>query len=239
MDPTALPMSDEAAPSQAASGASGPEVAGQPAPATGATTGAGFAVVDVETTGFSPQRDRVVEVAVVLVDGSGAVETEFATLLDPARDPGPTHVHGITEAMVTGAPTYADVHPYLAHLFSGRVVVGHNIVRFDLPFLAAEAARAGANVPVADLVTIDTLQVARDHLGLYGRATLPDCCDRYGLTWGDHHSALGDCMVTVELLAAVRVEVGDAVLGVAEALGAARRSVWPGAVGAPVAVRRR
>ena len=90
MDPTALPMSDEAAPSQAASGASGPEVAGQPAPAKGATTGAGFAVVDVESTGFSPQRDRVVEVAVVLVDGSGAVETEFATLLDPARDPGST-----------------------------------------------------------------------------------------------------------------------------------------------------
>ena len=235
MDPTALPTSDEAA----ASGAAASGAAGQPAQTTGTTTGAGFAVVDVETTGFSPQRDRVVEVAVVLVDGSGAVETEFATLVDPARDPGPTHVHGITEAMVTGAPAYAAVHPYLAHLFSGRVVVGHNIVRFDLPFLAAEAARAGATVPVADLVTIDTLQVARDHLGLYGRATLPDCCDRYGLTWGDHHSALGDCMVTVELLAAVRDEVGDAALGVDEALGAARRSVWPGAVGAPVPVRRR
>lgn len=230
MDSTALPTSVEAAAS---------DDARQPAEDRSAAALGGFAVVDVETTGFSPERDRVVEVAVVLVDASGTVESEFATLVDPARDPGPTHVHGITEEMVAGAPAYASVHPYLAHLFSGRVVVGHNIVRFDLPFLAAEAARAGSVVPVQDLVTIDTLQVARDHLGLYGRATLPACCARYGLTWGDHHSALGDCLVTVELLAAVRDEVGDAALGVTEVLGAARATKWPGAAGTPVAVRRR
>ena len=210
------------------------------APAPVAAPGAGgFAVVDVETTGFSPDRDRVVEVAVVLVDPAGTVEGEFATLLDPGRDPGPTHVHGITDAMVAGAPTFGDVHPYLAHLFSGRVVVGHNIVRFDVPFLAAEAARAGSSIPVGDLVTIDTLLVARDHLGLYGRATLPDCCARYGLSWGDHHSALGDCLVTARLFAAVRADVGDAVLGVGDALSGARALAWPGAAGAPVATRRR
>ena len=55
-----------------------------------------FAVVDVETTGFSPRlHDRVVEVAVVRLEHGQPVE-EYTTLVNPGRDVGPTHVHGIT-----------------------------------------------------------------------------------------------------------------------------------------------
>ncbi len=190
----------------------------------------GFAVVDVETTGFDPDVERIVEVGVVLLDPAGQEVGSFCTLVDPARDPGPTHIHGISEAMVDGAPTFTGIRPYLAHLLSGRVVVGHNVDRFDLAFLRAECHRSGGDglVP-GSLPSVDTLSVAQHHLGLRGRATLVDCCTHFGLSWEDHHSALGDARVTAALLGAVRGRLGDDALDLGRALEAAEEAVWPGA----------
>jgi DNA polymerase-3 subunit epsilon len=190
----------------------------------------GFAVIDLETTGFAPQSERVVEVAVVVLDAEGAEVDAFCTLVDPERDPGPTHVHGITAEMLVGAPSFGGVHPYLADLLSGRVVVGHNVDRFDLAFLLAECRRLGGDELVPDtVVTLDTLRVAQAYLDLPGKARLVDCCDRYRLTWDDHHSALGDARVTAALLRAMRTELGDDMLGVDGLLSACRPLVWPGA----------
>ncbi len=196
---------------------------------SGSVPDAGFAVIDLETTGFSPFQERVVEVAVVLLDADGLETGAFCTLVDPERDPGPTHVHGITAAMLGGAPTFAEVHPYLAGLLSGRVVVGHNVDRFDLAFLRAECARLGEDrVPVA-VVSLDTLLVAQTYLDLPGKARLVDCCDRYRLTWADHHSALGDARATADLLGAMRTELGDDLLRTDRLLAEGRFGVWPGA----------
>jgi len=188
----------------------------------------GFAVVDLETTGFSPHQERIVEVAVVVLDADGVEVDAFCTLVDPERDPGPTHVHGITPEMVSGAPTFAQVHPYLATLLSGRVVVGHNVDRFDLAFLLSECRRLGEEAVPADVVTLDTLRVAQAFLDLPGKARLVDCCDRYLLSWDDHHSALGDARVTAALFGAMRSELGDDVLGVARLLDDSRTRRWPG-----------
>jgi DNA polymerase-3 subunit epsilon len=199
----------------------------------------GFAVIDLETTGFSPLRERVVEVAVVLLDADGIEVEAFCTLVDPERDPGPTHVHGITAAMLGGAPTFAEVHPYLAGLLSGRVVVGHNVDRFDLAFLRAECERLGEDrVPVA-VVSLDTLLVAQTYLDLPGKARLVDCCDRYRLTWADHHNALGDARVTADLLGAMRTELGDDLLRTDRLLAEGRFGVWPGAATARPLARDR
>lgn len=189
----------------------------------------GFAVVDLETTGFSPLSERVVELAVVVLDSEGRETDAFCTLIDPQRDPGPTHIHGITDEMLEGAPTFGDVHPYLAGLLSGRVVVGHNVDRFDLAFLVAECRRLGGDdlVP-ATVVTLDTLRVAQSYLDLPGKARLVDCCDRYQLTWNDHHSALGDARVTAALLGAMRAELGDDMLDVDRLLLDSQDDIWPG-----------
>jgi len=190
----------------------------------------GFAVIDLETTGFAPQSERVVEVAVVVLDAQGTEVDAFSTLVDPERDPGPTHVHGITPEMLVGAPSFGGIHPYLAGLLSGRVVVGHNVDRFDLAFLLAECRRLGGDGLVPDtVVTLDTLRVAQAYLDLPGKARLVDCCDRYRLTWDDHHSALGDARVTAALLGAMRAELGDDMLGVDRLLAAGRPLAWPGA----------
>ncbi|MCS7483172.1 exonuclease domain-containing protein, partial [Umezawaea endophytica] len=68
----------------------------------------GYAVVDVETTGIHPGRHhRVVEVAVVRLDTEGRVLDEWCTLVNPERDLGPQHVHGITAAEARLAPAWA------------------------------------------------------------------------------------------------------------------------------------
>jgi len=192
----------------------------------------GFAVVDLETTGFSPEQERIVEVAVVILSPAGEEVDTFCTLVDPGRDPGPTHVHGISEEMLVGAPSFAEIHPYLADRLSGRVIVGHNVDRFDLAFLWSECRRAGGEALVpGNVATVDTLRVAQLHLGLRGKARLVDCCDHFGLSWDDHHSALGDTRVTASLFRSMRDHLGDGPLGIAELLLAARACTWPGASG--------
>src|SRR5271165_1063382 len=62
--------------------------------------GAGWAVIDVETSGFRPGNARVISLAVLALDGDGQVEQSVVSLLNPGVDPGPTHVHGLTAAML-------------------------------------------------------------------------------------------------------------------------------------------
>jgi len=68
-----------------------------------------FAVVDVETTGFAPGRDRVVEVAVVRVRRDGQKLGEYSTLINPGRDVGPTFVHGVTATAVVAVSRFDEI----------------------------------------------------------------------------------------------------------------------------------
>ena len=100
-----------------------------------------LAVLDTETTGFA-KADRVVEVAVLTVVGDEIVD-EFDTLLQPQREPGPVHIHGITPGMLQAAPRFAEVAHDIAVRLDGAVLVAHNI-HFDLRMLRAEFDRTGA-----------------------------------------------------------------------------------------------
>lgn len=169
----------------------------------------GYAVIDFETTGFSPAKhDRVVEVGVVLVDDRGAIEDHWSTLVNPKRDMGATHVHGITAADVLNAPTFDMVAPKLLTSLSGRTLVAHN-ARFDLSFLRAELSRAGyvcaENTPY--LCTMEWsgrfLQGASRKLG--------DCCRLAGVVNECGHSAEADALATAGLLAYYMRTAGEPV----------------------------
>ena len=69
-----------------------------------AEPGAGWAVVDVETSGFRPGQARIVSVAALALGDDGNVERSLSSLLNPGVDPGPTHVHGLTAEMLEGQP---------------------------------------------------------------------------------------------------------------------------------------
>jgi DNA polymerase III subunit epsilon len=157
-------------------------------------------VIDVETTGLFPSRhDRVIEIAVVHTDQHGRAVGEWETLLNPGRDLGPQHIHGIRASDVLDAPTIADIAPDLVELIDGRVPVAHN-ASFDRRFIAAELARAGVLLdPDADYLC--TMQLARQFLPGVGRS-LADCCRALGIVNENAHRALDDARATAAVLEA-------------------------------------
>lgn len=159
----------------------------------------GYAVVDVETTGFSPAKhDRVVEVAVVQLDAAGQVEDEWCTLVNPERDLGPQHIHRVRAADARRAPTFDVVAPHLAARLTGRLLVAHNLA-FDTLFLAAEYQRIGVVAPIDRKYGLCTMGLADQYLGAASR-TLSACCSHAGVVHTEAHSALGDARATAGLL---------------------------------------
>lgn len=153
-----------------------------------------LAVIDVETTGLNPYRhDRVIELAALVMELDGEIIREFATLVNPERDIGPTSVHGLTASDVTSAPRFAEVAGTLIDALNGCVAVaGHNI-RFDYSFLATEFGRLGHAIPHCP--TVCTMQLA-------GGGTLSSCCNDYGIVFqGNKHTARYDARATAQLLA--------------------------------------
>ncbi|WP_158853027.1 exonuclease domain-containing protein [Saccharothrix deserti] len=158
----------------------------------------GYAVVDVETTGFAARgSDRIVEVAVVRLDSAGRVTDEWCTLLNPGRDLGPQHVHRIRAADVWHAPTFAQAAGALASRLAGRVVVAHNL-SFDARFLTAEFARMGVDLPVTGLCT---MRLADRYLPHRVGRSLRACCEAAGVVLESAHSALYDARATARLFA--------------------------------------
>lgn len=121
-----------------------------------------LAVIDLESTGTDPTTDRVVEVAVLTIPHDGAPDI-FATRVNPGR-PVPaaaTAVHGIGDADVRDAPTFAALAPTLARRLVDCDLAGFGITGFDLPLLAAEFGRAGVSFPLAGRAVLDALAVYR------------------------------------------------------------------------------
>ena len=164
--------------------APGPMTPAAPEPVRGIPAGTGFAVVDVETTGLAPGGGhRIVEIAVVRCLPDGSVEDSWHSLLDPGRDPGPVHVHGLRPEDLAGAPSFADVAGDVAELLSGRIVVAHN-ARFDISFLRAEFERTGVVPPawpaLCTMELLDRLPGANDRPG----RSLADACAAFGVDVG-------------------------------------------------------
>jgi len=166
---------------------------------------AGFAVLDVETTGFSPRlHDRVVEIAVVHLDTNGQYEGEWSTLVNPERDLGAQHVHGITAADARLAPRFSQIAPHVAQLVAGRAVVAHN-ASFDVRFLEAELDRAGISLAFPPDACLCTMRLANRYIERAPRG-LAICCELAGIEHTGAHSALGDARATSELLRAYQAQ---------------------------------
>lgn len=159
-----------------------------------------FAVVDVETSGLSPRRHRILQVAVVEVRGDGTVLDEWSTLVRPSWwRVGPRHVHGLTVRRTWRAPKMRRVAPELAARLEGRLVVAHNLP-FDWAFIERGFKRAGVR-PQGGLEGLCTLTLSRsldpDRTASH---RLADLCARYGVGLEQAHDALADARATAQLL---------------------------------------
>lgn len=161
-----------------------------------------FAVVDIETSGLSTRRHRVLQVAVVSVD-QGAVVDEWSSLIAlrwpwPIHRVGPRRVHGIGRRDLRGAPKQAAVLAELADRLDGSVFTAHN-VRFDWPFLASAARQARVELtPSARLCTLRLSRSLDPERALSHR--LGDMTARYGISNDRPHDALHDARATAAAL---------------------------------------
>jgi DNA polymerase III subunit epsilon len=161
--------------------------------------GGGWAVIDVETSGFRPGQARIISLAALGLDADGRVEQSVVSLLNPGVDPGPTHVHGLTAAMLEDQPQFADIVDDVVEVLRGRTLVAHNVA-FDYAFLAAEAEIADAELPVDSVMC--TVELARRlELGV-DNLRLETLAAHWGVSQLRPHDAFDDAMVLSRVLAA-------------------------------------
>lgn len=166
-----------------------------------------FAVIDVETTGLRPRHDRVIEIAVVRCAPDGQPISEWSTLVDPGRDPGPTRVHGIAANDLLGAPTFTDALAELQGHLEGAVIVAHNL-SFDAAFIAHEFRRSGAEPHQG--FGLCTLELARRTLPGEEGYSLAACARTLGIAQPLAHRALADTRVTAGVLKALLQQLAGA-----------------------------
>lgn len=133
------------------------------------------------------------------LDTAGRIEQSVVSLLNPGVDPGPTHVHGLTAAMLEDQPQFADIVGDVVEVLRGRTLVAHN-VGFDYSFLAAEAEIAEAELPVDSVMC--TVELARRlELGI-ANLRLETLAAHWGVTQQRPHDAFDDALVLTGVLAA-------------------------------------
>jgi len=156
-----------------------------------------LAIVDLETTGTHPARDRVTEIAVLEVNGF-ELAAEWSTLVNPETgiEPGIQALTGISNEMVAAAPRFAALAAELYERLDGRLLIAHN-ARFDYGFLRREFERAGLKYLSKTLCTV---KLSRRLHGLACRA---------------RHRALGDAEALWQFLQLAAREHGEEIVAVA------------------------
>jgi DNA polymerase III epsilon subunit-like protein len=188
-----------------------------------------FAVVYVETSGLRVQRHHVLQVGVVVVDGTGAVLERWSSLVSPRSRwwfrVGPTKLHGIHRRDVRTAPAAPQVMAQLAARLHGARFVAHN-AEFDVAFLRKAAAGAGVELPIAEPLYAAARQLDPQRQLSHRLADL--CALRHQLT--RPHDALADADATAvlpHLLQAHGTSGRSAAVAAGTPSGAATRSPQP------------
>ncbi len=158
----------------------------------------GFAVVDCETTGLSASSDRMVEIAVILVDADGVPEGEWTHLINPGRPVDATFIHGLTDDDVALAPPFSALLSQVVDRLHGRAVVAHN-ARFDVAFLNAAFGRAHYPFDIPADACVCTMELSKIYLPP-GRHSLVEATRRAGIPLHHHHRALDDAWACAQLL---------------------------------------
>ncbi|MGB5104785.1 MAG: exonuclease domain-containing protein [Steroidobacteraceae bacterium] len=163
------------------------------------------ACIDLETTGGTAIHHRVIEVGIVLLDGGEVVE-EWSSLVNPGvRIPSSIESFtGISNQMVEDAPSFEDIRTEVRRRLDGRLFVAHN-APFDYGFVRNELRRTGEKFSAPVLCTV---RLSRALFREHARHNLDTLIERWNLTCGARHRALGDAAVLPPLLAAFEGAVG-------------------------------
>ena len=156
-----------------------------------------YSVIDIETTGGSPKRDKITEIAIFIHDGEKIVD-EFTTLINPERPIPPfiTQLTGITNEMVEGAPKFYEIAKQIVELTEDKIFVAHN-VNFDFGFIRSEFERLGFDYRRNKICTV---KLSRKLIPGKRSYSLGNICQELNININHRHRAAGDALATVKLL---------------------------------------
>jgi DNA polymerase-3 subunit epsilon len=161
----------------------------------------GFITIDLETTGLDPRRDGIVALAAIPFVG-GRPGEGYVTLVDPGRPiPGAsTAIHGITDAMVAGAPRAASLIERLDVLLGPHVLVGHGVA-FDVAIIDRE--RRGLGLAPLDNPVLDCRGLAAALHPAWPSHELEAIAGRLAVPVIDRHTAAGDALTAGKIFLAL------------------------------------
>jgi len=155
-----------------------------------------FAIIDIETTGGNPNKDKITEIAVIIHDGTCAL-SEYSTLINPECRI-PHHISaltGITNEMVSNAPKFYEIARELIELTDNAVFVAHN-VSFDYGFVRSEFRRLGFDYKREQLCTV---RLSRRLIPGHRSYSLGRICEELNIPLNGRHRAMGDAAATARL----------------------------------------
>ncbi len=155
-----------------------------------------FVVFDIETTGFSPVNNRIIEIGAVKVSG-GEISDRFSSFVNPDV-PIPFEIEkltGINDSMVMGAPFIEEVLPEFLAFCKDAVLVAHN-ANFDMSFIKENALRQNIR---RQFTYVDTVGIARILLPHQAKHTLDAVAKTMGVSLENHHRAVDDAEATAEI----------------------------------------
>ncbi|MBE5884218.1 MAG: PolC-type DNA polymerase III [Lachnospiraceae bacterium] len=180
-----------------------------------------FVVFDIETTGFSPVNNRIIEIGAVKVSG-GEIVDRYSTFVNPDV-PIPFEIEkltGINDEMVVDSAMIDEVLPQFLEFCEGCVMVAHN-ANFDMSFIMENCRRLGYD---NTFTYVDTVGIARILLPNQAKHTLDAVAKTLGISLENHHRAVDDAEATAHIFVKfIKMLAEDNVYTLAQvnALGAA------------------
>lgn len=158
-----------------------------------------YVVYDIETTGFSPENDEIIEIAAIKISGGKVVDL-FESLIRPSCEVSRkiTRITGIDNLMVINAPDLAVILEDFVSFIGNSVLLGHNIKNFDNVFIANALSKTGLAPLKNDF--IDTLTISRKLLPELESYNLKNLIEYYQLdSTKPQHRAMNDCEYTYQI----------------------------------------
>jgi DNA polymerase-3 subunit epsilon len=156
-----------------------------------------YAVIDVETTGGKASRDRIIEIAIVVHDGTQIIDS-WESLIHPETSIpwNITILTGIKDEMVADAPKFYEVARKIVEMTEGAIFVAHN-ARFDYSFVVEEFKRLGYTYTRRQLCTLRLARQTLPDLYAYGLDALSR---HFNIKNEARHRAMGDVQATIKIL---------------------------------------
>lgn len=179
-----------------------------------------LAVIDLETTGVNPGRDRIIEIAIVKANTDGSI-VKKRKLINPGMPipPESIEIHGITNEMVKDAPTFKQAANEIKQFLEGCDIAGFNSNKFDIPMLVEEFMRNGVEIKLNKSRLLDVQKIFHSMEPRNLVAAYKFYCNK---DLQNAHSAEADAEATWEVLKA-QVEkyehLGESVDSILAALG--------------------